>query len=246
MFREKAFNISFAISCFIHFLFLIALSYLYFYQSRLTYTLTEVDLVEVSLRPQEYLQFKPKGLPREPELLSEELPQGEEKIEVPSPNLEKETIYYQDELKVSPAPLLKGKGLPEEFSLAERKPIPRKGDEAGLRIKEDFVETELATYEELTAGELNISGPVAEAKRRVISRYYPTYPPGKQVEVTILLKFYVEPDGLVTNIVPLQRGDTELEKIACAAMRKWRFEPLPKNVPQVRQWGTIPLKFRLK
>jgi hypothetical protein len=29
-------------------------------------------------------------------------------------------------------------------------------------------------------------------------------------------------------------------------LKQWRFAPLSKDQPQVEQWGTIPIKFKLQ
>jgi TonB family protein len=50
----------------------------------------------------------------------------------------------------------------------------------------------------------------------------------------------------VDRVVPSVKGDTELEKIAIQYLKQWRFAPLPKDKPQVEQWGTVPIKFRLQ
>jgi TonB family protein len=67
-----------------------------------------------------------------------------------------------------------------------------------------------------------------------------------KVEAEIELTFWVLPNGTVDRIVPSVKGDTELERIGIQYLKQWRFAPLPKEQPQVEQWGTIPIKFRLQ
>jgi hypothetical protein len=50
----------------------------------------------------------------------------------------------------------------------------------------------------------------------------------------------------VDRIVPTIKGDTELERIAIQYLKEWRFLPLPKDRPQVEEWGVIPMKFKLR
>jgi len=50
----------------------------------------------------------------------------------------------------------------------------------------------------------------------------------------------------VDRIVPSVKGDTGLERIAIQYLKQWRFAPLPKDQPQVEQWGSIPIKFKLQ
>jgi TonB family protein len=66
------------------------------------------------------------------------------------------------------------------------------------------------------------------------------------VEAEIELTFYVLSDGMVDRVIPTMRGDAELERIAIQYLKQWRFAPLPKDQPQVEQWGVIPIKFRLQ
>ena len=90
---------------------------------------------------------------------------------------------------------------------------------------------------------LGIRGPVAT--RKIVERPHP--PQVKvRMEGEIELTFWVLPDGMVDRIVPTIRGDTELERIAIQYLKEWRFVPLPKDKPQVEEWGVIPIKFRLK
>jgi TonB family protein len=91
---------------------------------------------------------------------------------------------------------------------------------------------------------LKIRGPLAT--RKILER-----PPPPQiklkVEGEIELAFWVLPDGMVDRVVPtLKGGDTEMERIAIQYLKQWRFAPLPKDQPQVEQWGTIPIKFKLQ
>jgi outer membrane biosynthesis protein TonB len=50
----------------------------------------------------------------------------------------------------------------------------------------------------------------------------------------------------VGSVVPLLRGDAELESIAMNYLKRWRFNPLNEGGSTVEQWGTITVKFRLK
>jgi TonB family protein len=90
---------------------------------------------------------------------------------------------------------------------------------------------------------LGIRGPLAT--RKIVERPHP--PQVKvRMEGEIELTFWVLPDGMVDRVVPTIKGDTELEQIAIQYLKEWRFIPLPKDQPQVEQWGTIPIKFKLQ
>jgi len=51
---------------------------------------------------------------------------------------------------------------------------------------------------------------------------------------------------MVDRVIPTIKGDAELERAAIQYLRHWRFVPLAKDQPQVEQWGTIPIKFKLQ
>jgi hypothetical protein len=90
---------------------------------------------------------------------------------------------------------------------------------------------------------LGIKGPLVS--RKILER--PSLPQVKiKVEAEIELTFYVLSDGMVDRVIPTMRGDAELERIAIQYLKQWRFATLPKDQPQVEQWGVIPIKFRLQ
>jgi TonB family protein len=90
---------------------------------------------------------------------------------------------------------------------------------------------------------LGIKGPLVS--RKIVER--PNPPQVKvKVEGEIELMLWVLPSGVVDRVFPSVKGDTELERIAIQYLKQWQFAPLPKDKPQVEQWGTIPIKFRLQ
>lgn len=68
----------------------------------------------------------------------------------------------------------------------------------------------------------------------------------EDVEAVITVRFEVLPDGLVGRIIPLKKGDPDLEKEVIKTLRGWRFSQLPSGVPQQPQWGTITFRFVLE
>jgi TonB family protein len=90
---------------------------------------------------------------------------------------------------------------------------------------------------------LGIRGPLAT--RKILERPNPPQVRVK-VEAEIELALYVLPNGIVDRAIPSVKGDTELERIAIQYLKQWRFAPLPRDQPQVEQWGTIPIKFKLQ
>jgi TonB family protein len=90
---------------------------------------------------------------------------------------------------------------------------------------------------------IGIRGPAG--KRKIL--YKPEIPEVKiDREGEVELRFWVLPDGSVGSVLPLLRGDAELERIAINYMKQWRFNPLDEGGSTVEQWGTITVKFRLK
>lgn len=91
--------------------------------------------------------------------------------------------------------------------------------------------------------QLGIKGPLVS--RRILVR-----PPPPSVDIKIEgeveVTFWVLPDGTVDRVIPLIKGDSELERIAIQYLKQWRFAPLPKDHEPVEQWGSIPIKFKLQ
>jgi TonB family protein len=91
--------------------------------------------------------------------------------------------------------------------------------------------------------QLEIEGPVGE-ERRVLSR---PEPPSVTIRhsADVRLKFYVSPRGEVVRAFPIERGDTDLDRVALAYLKQFRFNALPHG-DQREQWGTIRVRFRLE
>jgi TonB family protein len=143
----------------------------------------------------------------------------------------------------------------EEDLLHLEPPLPSLKDETNLvplrdkaadKVIENLLSTKEKTSREKPLEEnllLKIRGPLAT--RKILER--PSPPQVKlKMEGEIELTFWVLPDGMVDRVVPTMKGDTELERIAIQYLKQWRFAPLPKDKPQVEQWGTVPIKFKLQ
>lgn len=78
--------------------------------------------------------------------------------------------------------------------------------------------------------------------RIVLHKVLPKYPSGYNVNAQIKLKFTVSSDGVVTSIVPLQKGDPVLERAAMEALRQWRFNRLKDNK---EMYGIITFTFKV-
>ncbi|MEZ4700403.1 MAG: TonB family protein [Rhodothermales bacterium] len=68
----------------------------------------------------------------------------------------------------------------------------------------------------------------------------------EKVNVTIRIRITVSPNGEIIRRVPLLKGNPRLEQSAMEALTRWRFNPLPANVPQENQVGVITFQFRLE
>lgn len=79
--------------------------------------------------------------------------------------------------------------------------------------------------------------------RVVLNKKLPKYPPGVNTSAVIKLRFTVRPDGTVSSVLPLQKGEPALEQAAIAALRQWRFNPLNIEDDMV---GIIPFYFKVQ
>jgi TonB family protein len=82
--------------------------------------------------------------------------------------------------------------------------------------------------------------------RRLLSGLYPRYPEGTDKQMVVVLQFTVLPDGSVDAILPTRKTDELLESASIAALRTWRFEPLPQQVQPKSQTGKVGFNFKLE
>ncbi len=83
-------------------------------------------------------------------------------------------------------------------------------------------------------------------ERTIYSYTIPTYPAGAEKEVDLVFQVTIAPDGTVENVFPLTKGDARLEVASINALNKWRFEPLPKSMPQINQKVVVVFPYRLR
>jgi hypothetical protein len=88
----------------------------------------------------------------------------------------------------------------------------------------------------IAAVALDIKGPAAS---RRITYLPPPLDSKLFVEGECPIKFWIFPDGTVGKAVPLAQGDKQAVVAAIDRVKRFRFAPLPKDVPQVEQWGVI-------
>jgi hypothetical protein len=137
-------------------------------------------------------------------------------------------------------------------------PRPQTGDAQGgeIPVPEDtlakeFIASLRATLQEEEGTQKNIPEDTAlDIKGPAASRKIDYIPPPLQskspLDGNTLLKFWVFPDGTVGKVVPLITEDSRIYTVAINHVKKYRFEPLPKNSPQVEIWGVIPVKSVLR
>jgi TonB family protein len=82
--------------------------------------------------------------------------------------------------------------------------------------------------------------------RRLLSAKLPSYPPGTDKEMAVVLSFVVLPDGSVSEIRPASRSDQILERAAISALSTWRFEALPPQLGEKLQRGSIKFNFKFE
>lgn len=90
---------------------------------------------------------------------------------------------------------------------------------------------------------LDIRGPAASRRVCFIPPPLQSKP---SVDADCLLKFWILPDGTLDKVIPLIQGDTQTAVVAVDQLKRYRFEPLPPDVPQVEQWGVIPAQSVLR
>ena len=84
------------------------------------------------------------------------------------------------------------------------------------------------------------------ANRTVLNQKIPQYPPGLQKEAVVRIRFTVLPDGRLGQMIPVQKGDPQLEEITLKALRQWRFNPLSPTAEQKNVTGIITFRYELQ
>ena len=88
---------------------------------------------------------------------------------------------------------------------------------------------------------VRIEGPAAQRRLAQKPAKLPTVKLDR--DVTIRLKFWVLPDGTVSDVVPLQRGDVRLEQAAIRYVKGFRFTA---SSGKDAEWGIVSVKYRLR
>ncbi len=72
------------------------------------------------------------------------------------------------------------------------------------------------------------------------------YPDGAQSTGAVVLKFTAQPNGDITNIVPVKQADQALVRAAINGLKRARARPIPDALPQVPQSYVITYSFDIK
>jgi len=148
-------------------------------------------------------------------------------------------------------------GLDKDSSKDENRFGIFTGEKFELPNMKDSVQEASATREEVEAPAteevqqaqpLEVNTQIEGPLRGRALVYKPAPPQLTDIEndVELRLKFWVLPDGTIGEVIPLKRGDVQLERVAIAYLKKWQFQPLASDVPQQKIWGTIPIVFTLQ
>ncbi|MEW6378316.1 MAG: energy transducer TonB [bacterium] len=122
------------------------------------------------------------------------------------------------------------------------KPVPEEVDFGDEEAAEEVAKETLFSS---ASADIEWSG----KPRRILYKppYPPRYPEGYQGQTQgrIRLKFWVDSQGSVVRVVPMQKLDPRLDVVATEYLRKYRFEPVSKGRGDL-EWGIIPFSFRLE
>jgi hypothetical protein len=123
-------------------------------------------------------------------------------------------------------------------------PLPEDAEaQRSIAILRETAKKEEARKKTGKAAALDIKGPAAGRK---ISYLPPPLKPKLRVDDECLIRFWIFPDGTVGKVMPLVQRETAAVVAASDRVKRFRFAPLPKDVPQVKQWGIIPAKTVLR
>jgi TonB family protein len=86
---------------------------------------------------------------------------------------------------------------------------------------------------------------IGGGKRKKVSGDLPRYPAGVNVQAQIKIEAVVSPNGTVKSTKPVQKANARLEDAAMRELRRWRFEPLARTLPQREQRCVVTFNFKL-
>ncbi|OGP79295.1 MAG: hypothetical protein A2V86_08680 [Deltaproteobacteria bacterium RBG_16_49_23] len=160
-----------------------------------------------------------------------------------SPEFKELTGEFNEYLRKKEDQLLPEPPVP---SIKEASQIPKLKDRGAEKIIEKLlVAKEKPSPEKALEENLQLGIKGALVTRKILERLPPPQIKVK-VEAEIEMTVWVLPNGMVDRVIPVLKGDAELERVAGQYLKQWRFAPLPRDQAQVEQSGTIPIKFKLQ
>jgi outer membrane biosynthesis protein TonB len=87
---------------------------------------------------------------------------------------------------------------------------------------------------------------IGGGRRRKASGAPPAFPAGVSSDVQIKVEAVVAPDGRVRSVRPGQKGNAKCEDAAIRAVQRWKFDRLPRSVPQRDQRCVVSFSFNVK
>mgnify|MGYP000636768635 CR=1 FL=1 len=134
--------------------------------------------------------------------------------------------------------------LPEVRIPSEEIKIPVEKERIELTPKEGFEKLQPVFEDTTKKLPFIISGEIIT--RKIIKKVLPKYPENEQREAKVKVEIYVAPSGEIVKMKLLKRGGAPFDDITLNALREWKFEELPPNLPQKIQKGTITFIYKLK
>ncbi|HNW58878.1 MAG TPA: energy transducer TonB [bacterium] len=220
----------------------------------------ETAAASPALQPQRRQPAKPAPLTQKPQSATQRAFEPPHRAPVTPPKRrmledEKPLLGSQEEGKITPgrnpAPVAAAAGAvaaPGSGSATDSgaEPAGRQGSSAGGAGQG---RSGTGTGSGITPGEgsgqpFTIEGDAAQ--RLILKQVIPAYPEGLQQEAVIQFKFTVQPDGRLSGLIPMRKGDPTLEKITLTALRQWLFSPLPAQAVQRPVQGIITFRYQLE
>lgn len=87
---------------------------------------------------------------------------------------------------------------------------------------------------------------IGGGRRKKAAGVLPAFPPGVSTDAQIKVEAVVAPDGRVRSVRPGQKGNAKCEGAAIRAVQRWRFDRLPRGVPQRDQRCVVSFTFNVK
>ena len=172
---------------------------------------------------------KPVDLPDQPELEA-----GEDPIESPDTDVIDEVVTEDVVQESAPSDVAEA-----VVGTVPQEGVPESGDVEGDTGEMNVEEGTGRMDESSSPYDLQWEG----LERNPMVQPLPVNPVNE--EATVRFRFQVNPDGSIGRIIPLIKGNPELEREVQRTLRSWKFSRLPASVPQEAQWGTITFRFVL-